>query len=66
MHVKKINQKSCYFIHRDLEALFELAPKVVTSTKCAVVFKKRRKPVLATDRLNRPTDHLLAATLADW
>ena len=66
MKQKHVNQKSCYFIIRELEALFELAPKQVTSSKAAVVFKKRRVPVISTDRLNRPTDHQLAAHLADW
>ena len=61
---KRTNQKSCYFILRELEALFDLAPKQTTSCKCAVIYRKRRKPVIATDQLNRPTDHQLAAHLA--
>ena len=66
MKQKHVNQKSCYFIMRELESLFELAPKQTTSCKYAVIYRKRRKPVIATDQLNRPTDHQLAAHLADW
>ena len=64
MKQKHVNQKSTYFIKKELEALFEMAPKQTTSCKCAVVFKKRRKPVIATDQLNRVSNHRLAAHLA--
>lgn len=42
MHVKKINQKSCYFIKRELEALFELPPAEPVAPKATVTYKKSR------------------------
>ena len=64
MHVKKCNQHSTYFIKKELEALFELAPKQTTSCKTAVIYRKRRHPVV-----ENPTtvfEHCRAAIWADW
>jgi hypothetical protein len=66
MHVKKCNQHSTYFIRKELEALFELAPKQTTSCKTAVIYRKRRHPVVPIEKLQGPADHRLAHFLSDW